>query len=287
MMCVLSVMTTCDEFVKGQGIEESMRCSDDCKCLDEGKQMCAPSPPVPTIETVPEDTRPPPAHWKTELDEAIMRDKERVNKSKLPGCGPECANGQDSLRTCKANLNMARHEIDTAIDEAVGFNAKDPDFLHSGINSMTSIQDSSVEINNIGRELVWAQVPCAVESGACAHVTPANIFCLLGSVEGLKPKCYAADGSPIANMGSCVTNAILEGGTEFNTNFDVAKITRPLLSVQQMVQNGHRLEFGKDQKHLVFKGGKIIPLRQEGELYMLDLWCQVPEELPRTSPFVK
>ena len=271
----------------GQGIEESTRCSDDCKCLDEGEQICVPTPTQPPVETVTEDTRPPLVHWKTELDEAILRENERVNKSRLPGCGPECAFGQHSLRTCKANLNVAKHEVDRTIDEAIGFNAKAPDFLHSGINLMTSIQESSVEINSVGQKLVWVQVPCAVDSGACAHVTPANIFCLLGSVEGLKPKYYAADGSPITNMGSCVINAVLEDGTEFNTNFDVAKITRPLLSVHQMVQNGHRLEFGKDRSHLVLNGGKRVPLRHEGKLYMLDVWCQVPEELARTSPFVR
>ena len=78
---------------------------------------------------------------------------------------------------------MAKHEIDRSIDEAIGFNSKPPDFLHSGINLMTSIQDSSAEINNIGQKCVCVQVPCAVDSGACAHVAPANIFCMLGSVE--------------------------------------------------------------------------------------------------------
>ena len=271
----------------GQGIEESMRCSNDCKCLDEGEHICVPAPMASPVETVTEDTIPQPVHWKTELDEAIMREKEKVNKSRLPGCGPDCAFGQHAIRTCKANLNMAKHEIDRTIDEVIGFNSKPPDFLHSSINLMTSIQDSSAEINNVGQKLVWVQVPCAVDSGACAHVTPANIFCMLGSIEGLKPKYYAADGSPIENMGSCVINAVLEDGTEFNTNFDVAKITRPLLSVHQMVQNGHRLEFGKDQSFLVLKGGKKVSLRQEGKLYMLDVWCQVPEELARTSPFVR
>ena len=77
---------------------------------------------------------------------------------------------------------MAKHEIDRTIDEVIGFNSKPPDFLHSSINLMTSIQDSSAEINNVGQKLVWVQVPCAVDSGACAHVTPANIFCMLGSV---------------------------------------------------------------------------------------------------------
>ena len=104
---------------------------------------------------------------------------------------------------------------------------------------------------------------------------------------GLKPKYYAADGSPIENLGECSINAMLEDGTEFNTNFDVAKITRPLLSVHQMVQNGHQVVFGKSHSELLLMGGKRIPLRQEGKLYMLDVWAQIPEDLARTSPFVR
>ena len=69
-------------------------------------------------------------------------------------------------------------------------------------------------------------------------------------------------------------NAVLEDGTKFKTKH-AAKTTRPLLSVHQMVQNGHRLELGKYQSNLVLKGGKRIPPRQVGKLYMLDVWCQV------------
>ena len=59
--------------------------------MDDGEQICVPSPTEPPVETATEDTRQPPVHWKTELDEALMREKEKVNKSRLPGCSPECA----------------------------------------------------------------------------------------------------------------------------------------------------------------------------------------------------
>ena len=34
------------------------------------------------------------------------------------------------------------------------------------------------------------------------------------------------------------------------------------------------------------KSGKTIDVRQEGSLYVLDLWVQVPEELS-SSPFIR
>ena len=80
---------------------------------------------------------------------------------------------------------------------------------------------------------------------------------------------------------------MLQDGTEFITKFDVAKITRRLLSAHQIIQNGHQLVYGKTQSYLQLQGGKIIPLRQEGKLYMLKMWAQIPEELARSSPFVR
>ena len=61
-----------------------------------------------------------------------------------------------------------------------------------------------------------------------------------------KGKYFAADGSPIDELGQLTVNAVLEGGLELQTSFDIAKITRPLLSVSQMTMNGHQVVFGRD-----------------------------------------
>lgn len=177
--------------------------------------------------------------------------------------------------------------MDKNVDNAIAFSSRETNFLQSAINLLTAIPSSTTEVNAINQKLVWAQIPCAVDTGACAHVTPANIFAILNGIAGLQPKYYAADGSPIQNLGECAINAVLEDGNEFNTKFDVGKIARPLLSVHQIMQNGHQLIFGKSQSYLQLQGGKRIPLRQEGKLYMLDMWAQIPEELAKTSPFVK
>ena len=72
-----------------------------------------------------------------------------------------------------------------------------------------------------------------------------------------------------------------------NIGFDVAKITRPLASVAEIVRKNYRVVFDTDGSFIEDKKtGKWIDVRQKGSLYYLDLWVQVPEELA-TSPFVR
>ena len=67
----------------------------------------------------------------------------------------------------------------------------------------------------------------------------------------------------------------------------MAKITRPLASVSEIVRKNYRVLFDKDGSFIENKkSGKTIDIRQEGSLYFLDLWVQVPEELA-SSPFVR
>ena len=142
---------------------------------------------------------------------------------------------------------------------------------------------------NVKKGYVWAQVPCAVDSGACAHVSPPGIFGVTERKEAnIKGKYFAADGSPIDEFGKLSVNAILEGGTKLATSFDIVNITRPLLSVNQMVANGHNVVFGRDRSYIQVAGSnRRIPLRPEGKLYMLDLWVRIPADVAQASPFIR
>ena len=135
---------------------------------------------------------------------------------------------------------------------------------------------------------IWARIPCAVDSGACAHVSPPDIFGASSKDSVTKAKYFGADGSPIEEYGKLLMNAILEGGMAMTTAFDIVNITRPLLSVSQMVANGHNVVFGKDSSYIQVAGSKQkIFLRPEGKLYMLDLWVKIPADVARSSPFVR
>ena len=83
-------------------------------------------------------------------------------------------------------------------------------------------------------------------------------------------------------------NAALEGGTEMKTTFDVASITRPLLSANQILENGHRVIFGKNESYIKPQGtNRRIPLRAKGRLYMLDMRIKIPASVAEKSPFVR
>ena len=155
------------------------------------------------------------------------------------------------------------------------------------VNLITSNEGSS-EVLNVDN-LVWVQVPCAVDSGACANVSPENIFKLADAATlKLEPKFFGADGSPIINLGMLVAEGVSEEGIGLKLDFDLAKVTRPLLSVFKMTAAGHKVQFNEVGGFIQVKGSnQKIKLRSEGRLYMLDLWCQVPAKLAETSPFIR
>ena len=71
-------------------------------------------------------------------------------------------------------------------------------------------------------------------------------------------------------------------------DFDIAKITRPLLSVFKMTSNGHKVHFDENGGFVAIKGSnRRVKLRQEGRLFMLDLWVRVPSKIAGSSPFMR
>ena len=98
-----------------------------------------------------------------------------------------------------------------------------------GVNLITDIGANS-DVLNVDQELVWVQVPCAVDSGSCANVAPKDIFSIESpTTEKLLPKFFGADGSPIENLGSLVADGFSDDGHAMNIDFAIAKVTRPLL----------------------------------------------------------
>jgi hypothetical protein len=88
-------------------------------------------------------------------------------------------------------------------------------------------------------------------------------------------------------MGEQKIKAQSEHGSPMNIDFDIAKITRPLMSVSEMVKKHYRVVFDDDGSYIENKRtGEWVDVRQEGSLYYLDLWVEVPEELA-SSPFVR
>ena len=77
-------------------------------------------------------------------------------------------------------------------------------------------------------------------------------------------------------------------GTEIKTILDIAKITRPLLSVNQMTENGLLVVCGKHKSYIQLAGTRHrIQLKAQGKLYMLDMRVKVPLGVTKNSPCVR
>ena len=187
------------------------------------------------------------------------------------------------MRTCRAATFKVPAFSDVSEHIAVGTQSK------MSLNILTFADQGNSSVLNVEDKMVWVQIPCAVDSGACAHVAPPNVFGLLSITEAQhKGKYFGADGSPIDEYGQLTVNAVLGEGSEMKTTFDIAKITRPLLSVNQISQNGHQVIFGKSESYIKLQGSnKRVPLRAEGRLYMLDMWVKIPASIAEKSPFVR
>ena len=67
----------------------------------------------------------------------------------------------------------------------------------------------------------------------------------------------------------------------------LSNMSRPLASVAGIAKKNHRVVFDEGMSYIENKSsGRWTPLRQEGNLFFLDLWVRVPEKLT-TSPFVR
>ena len=172
----------------------------------------------------------------------------------------------------KRNLDLPPHLVKMAESE---------------LNLITPTSTDS-SVLNLNQKMVWVQVPCAVDSGACANVTPAGIFSLEKSLVKLEPKFFGADGSPLENLGELVAKGTSEEGIEMKIDFDIAKVTRPCLSFHEMTSIGHKVIFHDNESYIqVNCTNTKINLRQQKQLLMLDLWVKVSQKVANSSPFVK
>ena len=135
----------------------------------------------------------------------------------------------------------------------------------SQINLLTMANEENAVLN-VNQGKVWVQVPCAVDSGSCANVTPGGLFSLETSLAKLDPKFFGADGSPIANLGTLIAEGMSEEGINMKIDFDVANVTRPLLSVFKMTNNGQKVNFDGNGGSIFIKGSnKKVKTQARGE----------------------
>ena len=95
-----------------------------------------------------------------------------------------------------------------------------------------------------------------------------------------------ADGSMIPHMGDKKFRAVTEDYQPHDMHAQITECVNPLLSVSQMVHGGHTVVFSTKGSYIDLKAcggygaGRKIPLRKDGNIYMLKMW--VPKEQPES-----
>ena len=140
-------------------------------------------------------------------------------------------------------------------------------------------------------EMVWAKVAIASDSGCVRHVTPKNIFSTdIMATERSKSghKYYGANNSPITNHGGQKAIGETGEGVHLTMDFDVADVSRPLLSITGIIQKKrHRAVYDDPVSYIEDKvTGRRANLRFQDNLFFLDVWVKIPKALAN-SPFVR
>ena len=161
------------------------------------------------------------------------------------------------------------------------------------INLLTTRAPAMGNVNTVSQKMKWVKVPVAVDSGATANVTPKDIFSveIIPTPQSMaNDNFYGADGGTIKNHGKQIAKGKSDSKDPMNitVEFDVADVSRPLGSVSKLVKKRHRVVFDDPISFIQNKvTGKKIDLREQGGLYFLDLWVQVPEYLVIPDRFVR
>ena len=163
------------------------------------------------------------------------------------------------------------------------------------INLLTS--SSPAQINAVDKgstgKTKWIKVPIAMDSGSMANVTPPSIFSVMvQATEASKNKevFHGADNTAIPNLGSQMASGKSDSDkpVDINIEFEVANISRPLGSVSKLLRKGNKIVFDEGNSYIKNKkSGEQISLREEGGLFFLDVWVEVPNDMVLNPSFAR
>ena len=127
-----------------------------------------------------------------------------------------------------------------------------------------------------------ALVQCVVDSGAGASVGPRGLAGPNGIKESAGSKAgqtfTSASGKIMKHEGEVSLNCLTSTGTGMTAVFQIADITRPLLSVSKICENGNMISCGSNGgvSHHLESGTKTFFGRSNG-IYVIDLYIPKTE----------
>ena len=126
-------------------------------------------------------------------------------------------------------------------------------------------------------EKKWVKVDSVVDSGACSPVAPPNMLPGVkvepspGSIRG--QNYTSASKHKVKNLGQQRIKACTEAGDETEVLFQIADVSKPLVSVGSICERGNRVLFGRSGGVVQnLRTGKEIPFYRRNGIYVLSLW---------------
>ena len=126
----------------------------------------------------------------------------------------------------------------------------------------------------------WERVVLTVDSGASDTVLPPNIACNIplshSSRVGIEYE--VANGAVVVNLGERKAEMKLreDDTSSMLMSFQVVEVHKPLLAVSRLVENGHQVNFSKDDPHILLSTGVKMPMRCNLGTYEVDVWIPKP-----------
>ena len=156
----------------------------------------------------------------------------------------------------------------------------------SGLNSFYGIENLNEEVNALpDQEPEFIETEMTLDTGATVHAADRldlpghEVRESAGSRAGQKFGC--AGGKLISNEGECKVFMVAPGGIEceIDTTIQIAKITRPLLSVTQMTKNGDiSVLCKKDEAQVLDAQNRLLAVFQrQGGLYVAKMKVRNPK----------
>ena len=135
----------------------------------------------------------------------------------------------------------------------------------------------------------WVKVDSVMDSGAAAPVAPPDMLPGVkiapspGSLRG--QKYTSASKHKLKNLGQQHIQACTEEGDNTAVLFQIADVSKPLVSVGSICEKGNRVVFGRSGgvvKNL--QSGKEIPFYRRNGIYVFSLWLRDGESQGFTRP---
>ena len=135
----------------------------------------------------------------------------------------------------------------------------------------------------------WVKVDSVMDSGAAAPVAPPSMMPgvkIVPSPGSLRGQKYtSASKHKLKNLGQQQIHACTEDGDPTSVLFQIADVSKPLVSVGSICEKGNRVIFGCSGgvvKNL--QTGKEIPFYRRNGIYVLSLWLRDSDSQGFTRP---